>query len=78
MSPERPRPEDRIDWRLCTWQGARKAQLQAFQKLSLREKLFALEELCDVSSRLISVRQQRGEPTHPLHSDDPSSEGEAS
>jgi hypothetical protein len=60
-----------IDWDLCTWDGARRAHLRAFRRLSLLEKLEAVEQLCDLSRKLADRRRRRGLKALPLHEDDP-------
>jgi hypothetical protein len=62
--------EQGIDWSLCTWEGARLAQLQAYRELSLAEKLAAVEQMCDVIRALHAARVRRGLPvddTSPAH-----------
>ena len=70
-SSNTPTRDSAIDWDLCTWEGSRRAQLRAFRRLSLREKLQAVEQLCDLSRTLAERRRQRGLVVIPLHEDDP-------
>lgn len=51
--------EAAIDWSKCTWEGARLEQLRAFRQLSLRDKLQAVEEMCDVIRKLDAARRNR-------------------
>jgi hypothetical protein len=43
-------------WEAGTWEGSRKLQHKAFQALSFRDKLAAIEEMSEVAAR---VREQR-------------------
>ncbi|MFV2071950.1 MAG: hypothetical protein ACC742_04770 [Thermoanaerobaculales bacterium] len=74
MDPEDQGNESDIDWTVCTWEGARRAHLGAFRRLSFREKLEALEEWCDVARLMIANLKERGRPIIPLHSNDPATE----
>jgi len=51
-----------IDWSLCTWEGARRAQHLAFLALSFREKLEAVEETCDLARHFEEQRRSKGLP----------------
>ncbi len=44
-----------IDWRLTTWEGARRAKLRAALALTVRERFQALEELAELSRRLAEM-----------------------
>jgi hypothetical protein len=57
-----PEEEAKIDWSLCTWEGSRRAQQQAFFALSLREKLEAVEEMADLARRFQEERKRKGLP----------------
>jgi len=49
---------DQIDWSVCTRLGARRAQLRAYLKLSVRERLEAVEQMGRVGEMLRrAVRQ---------------------
>jgi len=48
-------PKD-IDWSLTTWEGSRRAQLRHALKLTLRERLEAVEGLADVVRRFPDLR----------------------
>ncbi len=71
MDPEDQKDGAGVDWNACTWEGARRAHLKAFRRLSFREKIQTLEEWCEFSRSIIKRRQQRGQPIIPLHRDDP-------
>ena len=49
-----------IDWSLCSWEGARLAQLRAYRSLSLAEKLEAIEQMCEVIRTLRTSRERKG------------------
>lgn len=49
---ETERPEDGVDWRLTTWEGARREQLRRWAALPLERIILALEEMQDVAERL--------------------------
>jgi hypothetical protein len=49
---ETERPEDGVDWRLTTWEGARREQLRRWAALLLERIILALEEMQDVAERL--------------------------
>jgi hypothetical protein len=46
-------------WESCTWTGARREQLQRWSKLTLREKLQALEEMGQLAMRFEKLRRMR-------------------
>ena len=54
--------EQDIDWSVTTWEGSRRAQLRHALKLTLRERLEAVEGLADVLRRFEEMRA-RGEFT---------------
>lgn len=51
-----------IDWSSATWEGARKEELRRWRKLSLREKLDAVDELNAIGGSLIDARRAKGLP----------------
>ncbi len=51
------KPEE-IDWSLTTYEGSRREQLRRALKLSLRERLAALEGMSEVSQRLAEMRMK--------------------
>ena len=57
-----PEDEAKINWSLCSWEGSRRAQHQAFLKLSLREKLEAVEEMADLARHFQEERKRHGLP----------------
>lgn len=52
--------QDHIDWSRTTWEGARREQLRQWRKLSLYEKLRALEEMEDLAGKFSKARERRG------------------
>jgi CRISPR-associated protein Csx17 len=48
-----------VDWSKTTWEGSRREQLRRWRKLSLREKLLAVEEMADLSRHLDDMRLRR-------------------
>jgi hypothetical protein len=44
-------------WESCTWEGARREQLLRWGKLSLREKLKAVEEMGEVAARFSKLHR---------------------
>lgn len=51
-----------MGWKQCTSQGSEEAQLRVWMKLSIREKLAAVEEMAEISRSVIRSRQRRGLP----------------
>jgi len=49
-------------WEETTWEGSRRAQLRRALKLTLRERLQAVEDMEDVARRLQEMRSRRGGP----------------
>lgn len=47
-----------IDWSLTTWEGSRREQLRRWCKLSVRERLLAVEEMADFARHLAEMRVQ--------------------
>lgn len=48
-----------IDWSKTTWEGSRREQLRRTCKLTLRERLLAVEDMVELSERLREMRLQR-------------------
>lgn len=51
-----------IDWSSSTWEGARKEELRRWRRLTLREKLDAVDELNALGASLIEARRTKGLP----------------
>jgi hypothetical protein len=51
-----------IDWESCTFEGAEREQLRRWSRLPLRNKLQALEEMCDHARATIAWRRREGLP----------------
>ncbi len=47
-----------IDWDLTTWEGSRKAQLRQWLKLTLRERLQAVENMGEITQHFQQMREQ--------------------
>jgi hypothetical protein len=43
-------------WDSCTWEGARREQLRRWNKLTLRQKLQAVEAIVEMNARLAKMR----------------------
>lgn len=72
--------DSEIDWSLTTWEGSRREQLRRWCKLSVRERLLAVEEVADLARHFAEMRAQ-GRFRHPgnNHDDDaPASSGRES
>ncbi len=44
------------NWGNATWIGSRRAMIKQSLKLTVRERLLALEELCKTSKKLASIK----------------------
>ena len=51
----------KADWNAATWEGSRRAQIRRNLRLTVRERLEALEELTETSEQL--ARTAREAPT---------------
>lgn len=51
-----------IDWEACTFEGAEREQLRVWSRLPLRQKLLALEGMCDLADKGLEWRKSRGLP----------------
>lgn len=49
--------ESRIDWSLTTWEGSRKEQLRRWQKLSVRERLQAVEDMSELAKKMYAAAE---------------------
>lgn len=49
-----------MNWATATWKGARIAQLRAARRLSIRQRLLAMEELNDLALRLAAMPRVNG------------------
>ena len=61
MKTDLPRRKE-IDWESCTFEGAEREQLLVWSRLSIREKLHALQEMCDLGDRMLEWRKSKGLP----------------
>lgn len=46
------------DWRAATWEGSRRAQIRRALRLTVRERLEALEALTETSERLLQTSRR--------------------
>ncbi|MFN0316227.1 MAG: hypothetical protein ACKVQA_14460 [Burkholderiales bacterium] len=63
----RPIEDERIDWKLTTWEGSRREQLRRWSELPLEQVILALEEMEELSILL------RHAPT--IHQSGPAARG---
>ena len=56
MKPQADRPDEAIDWRLTTWEGAQREQLRRWAELPLESIILALEEMESLSARLAEAK----------------------
>ncbi|HYE63296.1 MAG TPA: hypothetical protein VD997_14995 [Phycisphaerales bacterium] len=52
--------DEEVDWSLTTFEGARRAQRRESAKLTLREKIIAVEEMVELARRLQGQRTHSG------------------
>lgn len=52
-----------VRWELTTHEGNRREQLHRARKLTLRERLQAVEEMAELSERFRIMRERRDRPT---------------
>lgn len=50
--------KDDFDWSVGTWDGGRRAQLRAWCRLTLRERLEALDTMHDLVDRFARLRAE--------------------
>lgn len=50
-------PEQAIDWRLTTWEGAQREQLRRWAELPLESVILALEEMEELAKWLADVEK---------------------
>lgn len=46
------------DWSLATWEGSRRALLRQSLKLTVRQRLEALDQLAEINDRMQALRAQ--------------------
>jgi hypothetical protein len=51
-----------MGWEQCTFAGSERAQLIVWSRLPIRERLEALEQMCDHARETIAWRQREGLP----------------
>lgn len=57
--------EDSREWESATWQGARRAQIREFLKLTIRERLEAVAAMGEVAARLRAASGGEVRPNQP-------------
>jgi hypothetical protein len=57
------RKKKQPDWNSCTWEGARREQMRRWGRLTLREKLQALEDMGKVATRFAKLHRRRQSQT---------------
>jgi hypothetical protein len=62
MAKAQRRKQSPVEWELCTFEGAEMEQLRVWSSLPLREKLLALEEMCDHARATIAWRKAKRLP----------------
>jgi hypothetical protein len=51
-----------VDWSSGTFAGSEREQLRRWSRLTVRQKLQALDEMCALARRALAERQRRGLP----------------
>jgi hypothetical protein len=54
--------KSKVNWNLTTWEGSRREQLRRACRLTLREKLMALDDMQDFASHFQKLREKRNLP----------------
>ena len=54
--------EDSREWESATWQGARRAQIREYLKLTIRERLEAVAAMGEVAARLRVSTERAAKP----------------
>jgi len=49
------------DWKNASWAGSRRAMIRQSLKLTVRERLQALEELCKTANKLASIKTRNNQ-----------------
>jgi hypothetical protein len=55
---EPEKPDQNIDWRLTTWEGAQREQLRRWANLSLESIIRSQEEMADLAARLSQAENE--------------------
>jgi hypothetical protein len=51
--------KNEIDWSLTSWEGSRREQLRRACRLTLRERLIALDDMQDFADHFLKQRKKR-------------------
>jgi hypothetical protein len=62
MTGEAPPRDPPIDWRLTTWEGARREELRRWAQLPLERIVAALEEMAELQLSWKNTPDPRSEP----------------
>lgn len=54
--------KNEIDWSLTSWEGSRREQLRRSCRLTLRERLIALDDMQDFANHFMKQRKRRNLP----------------
>lgn len=57
--------DDPIDWSMTTWEGSRREQIRRWRRLTVRERLEALDEMTDLAERLSRLPRKSGDQQKP-------------
>lgn len=57
--------DDRIDWSVTTWEGSRREQIRRWRRLTVRERLEALDEMTALAERLGSLPRETADKRKP-------------
>lgn len=57
--------DDRIDWSVTTWEGSRREQIRRWRRLTVRERLEALDEMTELAERLGSLPRESADQRKP-------------
>lgn len=57
--------DDKIDWSLTTWEGARREQMRRWAELPLKNIVAALEEKQEITERLHPVKPKAAVSQNP-------------
>lgn len=52
---------DPVDWSAATWEGSRREQLRRWRRLTVRERLEALDEMTDLAERFAAMPRRGAE-----------------
>lgn len=62
-------PSAADQWDTATWQGARRAQIREYLKLTVRERLEAVAAMSEVAEHLQAAASEASQVPHPSRSE---------